>query len=219
MSDVPSHEIGQARKSKWPIGTGVVAGAVLISAVLVGQPWEPRTGTIESAPDNLSAIDGTSAPESEAESTGPECVDGPAMVLDEETDMCFIVPDGWYVYDAMLLVSTDSTAAISSDDDAGWVATGPVSPFLTYGSLEETARYLVAEALGIESDSATMQSSTGETDNVPSATASDAAGGTWMRATVAAIDGDTYVMFATSPDDRPEIIEQIETVYASLEFK
>jgi hypothetical protein len=223
MSDTPSNGSGPFALPNRAMLAGAAAAVVVVAVAAVLLIWgqgESETGATAGsmAEDPSTPAADHSPPESATSSATPEpgCVEDATQVFDEEAGLCYSVPEGWYVYDEALLQTTNSTSAISSDDDLAWFATGPVASYFQRSTVEETARYLVAEEEQISTESFSIQSETGEIDGYPMATATDSYMGTWMLVTVIQLEDGMVTAVGTSSNSEDDLMAQVEDLHATL---
>jgi hypothetical protein len=221
MSDTPSRGLDRQSRVVFAGAAAVVVAGAVAAVLLIWGPGESDTSATEGSTteDPSTPAASSAAPESattSGTSEPPGCVEDATHVFDEEAGLCYSVPEGWYVYDEALLQTTNSTSEISSDDDLAWFATGPVASYFERSTVEETARYLVAEEEQISTESVSIQSETGEIDGYPMATATDSYMGTWMLVTVIQLEDGMVTAVGTSSNSEDDLMAQVEDLHATL---
>lgn len=182
-------------KARWVLLVTVVIVGGLVAAALIWRPWV------------------------QDEAGGAACVEDETQVLDEETGVCFTIPDDWEIgaperAAEMGLESDDSTAyePRMQASVTVWVVDNAEAQV----EAEVAARKVVSDWTGLDRDAAAIESVGGAVDGHASAIATGASDLLWIMVT-AVEDGDSLVlMLGMVLSDDPELIDQVRTIQSSI---
>ncbi|MDN3238095.1 hypothetical protein [Glycomyces tritici] len=175
------HQARSTRRRVKVIALAVVGVVVMSAIVLVWQPWRSAS-----------------------------CVDDGGHVVDEETGLCYMIPEGWEQEE----VSAGS--AIASADGSGLVMSTSIDDRSGNGDLDLAARMQAALFSGNGPEHESIRVASGTLDGHASATSIYSDSGIWLMATVLELDGRLVALTSVCSVDESEAIAQIEAVHESL---
>ena len=166
----PRRRFNPTTGSKW-LGFAIVVTLALVSAVVFWwRPWVPAS-----------------------------CRDDGAHVIDDESGVCYSIPEGWQERDAT--AEEDPLTSVIASGQA-LIAAGPLEDVPTARDAAKRARFLLLGLLGTGPQVFALYEKSGTVEGHASATASDTARGTWAMVTVIEMEGGMVGLVSSAPNTR-----------------
>ncbi len=181
----------RAARARIALIASLVAVAVLVGALLWWSPWQSE------------------------ESAAAACPEDATHFADQETGLCFGIPEDWVRVDEAELGESDYTLVVESDSGNAWAGTRPVPQELSATDPEDAARKMISVLAEVGAD-APMQIDTGSLDGHDSAVVELKTVAIWYQVIAVEVDGDIVMMLGSTFSGEDGLIEQVEQVHDSL---
>ena len=181
-----------ADNPKWARAVAfVVFAGLLVAVVAWWRPWES------------------------SESLSPSCVEDASHFIDEESGLCYAVPDRWVSNEAVL--DAEVTSAFVAPNEAAWVMVWPVPANTAAMSVEEAAHHTATLYSGYSPELPNaIEAEPGSIDGRDSASAEFEVGVAWYLVTVIQLDGGKVAVVGSSLSGESGLIRMVEEVHDSL---